>query len=101
VQDGEVFRNGIPFDRLNTAQQIEIAVEVAKLRAGRLGVICVDGMEALDPERYGEFSRQVIASGLQVFVTRATEGPFEVRATDANMVTTATRPADAGPKNHP
>ncbi|MFM2091063.1 MAG: Bordetella phage vB BbrM [Planctomycetota bacterium] len=82
VQDGEVYRNGIPFDRLNTAQQIEIAVEVARLRAGRLGVICVDGMEALDPERYAEFGRQVLASGLQVFVTRADAGEFQVRTTN-------------------
>jgi recombinational DNA repair ATPase RecF len=57
-------------------------VEVAKLRAGRLGVICVDGMEALDPERYAEFGRQVLASGLQVFVTRADAGEFQVRTTN-------------------
>jgi ABC-type cobalamin/Fe3+-siderophores transport system ATPase subunit len=82
VVDGEVYRGGIPFDRLNTAQQIEIAVELAKLRAGKLGVICVDGMEALNPERYEEFRRQVLASGLQMFVTRATDGPFQVQTTN-------------------
>lgn len=82
VQDGEIYRNGVPFDRLNTAQQIEIAVEVAKLRAGKLGVICVDGMEALDPDHYAEFGRQVLASGLQVFITRAAEGAFTVRTTN-------------------
>ena len=81
VHDGEVYRDGIPFDRLNTAQQIEIAVELARLRAGKLGVICVDGMEALDPDRYAEFCRQMLASGLQMFLTRATSGTFEVKTT--------------------
>ena len=83
VVDGEVMRHGIPFDRLNTAQQIEIAVELAKLRAGKLGVICVDGMEALNPERYDEFRKQILTSGLQMFVTRATDGPFQVQTTNA------------------
>lgn len=70
VEDGEIYRDGVPFDRLNTAQQVQIAVEVAKLRAGELGIICVDGLEVLDESTFGAFREAAIESGLQMFVTR-------------------------------
>lgn len=70
VVDGEIMRNGVHFDRLNTAQQVEIAVAIAKLRSGDLGVICVDGIELLDSESYDAFKQQAQESGLQLFVSR-------------------------------
>lgn len=78
VEDGEIFRGGVQFDRLNTAQQVEIAVEIAKLRAGELGVICCDGLELLDSERYAEFQKQTIASGMQMFITRVSDDAFTI-----------------------
>lgn len=73
VRDGEITRDGVAFDRLNTAQQVQIAVEVAKLRAGSLPVVCVDGIELLNTPSYEEFRRQAMASGLQMFVSRVTD----------------------------
>jgi hypothetical protein len=78
VRDGSIFRHGVIFDRLNTAQQVEIAIEIAKKRASELGVICVDGLELLDSRHFAEFKKQVMSSGLQLFVTRVTDGDFEV-----------------------
>lgn len=75
VVAGEITRDGIPFDRLNTAQQVSIAVEIAKLRAGALGVVCVDGIELLNTESYEAFRAQALASGLQMFVSRVTDDP--------------------------
>jgi len=80
VEDGRVMRHGIPFDRLNTAQQVDIAVEVAKLRAGELGLILVDGIEALSSQTFAAFRDKAIASGLQMFVSRVTEGELGLRA---------------------
>lgn len=80
VADGEIMRGGILFDRLNSAQQVEIAVEVAKLRAGKLGVICVDGLELLDAAHFAEFRKQAEASGMQLIVTRATDGELVVES---------------------
>lgn len=74
VVDGEIQRDGVAFDRLNTAQQVQIAVEVAKLRAGTLGVICVDGLELLDSTTFEAFREQALASGLQMFVSRVSDG---------------------------
>ena len=78
VIDGRVFRNGIEFDRLNTAQQVEIAVEIAKLRAGELGLICVDGLELLDHEAYDAFRVHAATSGLQMIVSRVGDGPLKI-----------------------
>lgn len=81
VVEGEIIRNGVPFDRLNTAQQVDIAVEIAKLRAGELGLVCVDGAELLDSKAFEEFKNKSLASGLQLFVTRVADGEFGVKST--------------------
>lgn len=82
VRDGDVFRNGVQFDRLNTAQQVDIAVEIAKLRAGELGVCCVDGIELLDSGAFDEFRERALDSGLQLFVSRVTDDAFQINITD-------------------
>lgn len=78
VQDGEIYRDNVPFDRLNTAQQVQIAVDIARLRAGDLGIICVDGLEALDDATFAAFRTAAIESGLQMFVTRVGNGELDV-----------------------
>jgi DNA repair exonuclease SbcCD ATPase subunit len=78
VKDGEIFRDGVPLDRLNTAQQVDVAVEVAKLRAGGLGVICVDGIELLDTGAYEAFRDRALESGLQMFVSKVTDDEFSI-----------------------
>lgn len=80
--DAEILRSGIPLDRLNTAQQTEIAIEVAKLRAGTLGFVCVDGLELLDTETYQSFQEQAIKSNLQFFVTRVSDGELAITPTN-------------------
>lgn len=78
VVDGELVRDGIPFDRLNTAQQVTIAVEIAKLRAGDLAVCCVDQLELLDTATFEAFRDKAVESGLQLFVTRVKDEDFAV-----------------------
>lgn len=80
VKDGEIYRDGVVFDRLNTAQQVWIAVEIAKLRSGDLQVCCVDGIELLDPAAFEEFKEQSLASGMQMFVSRVTDEEFNVKS---------------------
>lgn len=73
ITDGEIFFDGVAFDKLNTAKQIAIAIEVAKLRTKDLKLICVDGLERFDTQTYNEFKKQSIASGLQMIVTRVSD----------------------------
>lgn len=80
VRDGEIFFNGVVFERLNSAEQVKVAVELAKLRAGTLGLVCVDGIERLDPEAFAAFKEQALASGVQMVVTRVGDSPFTVES---------------------
>lgn len=82
VRDGEIFRGGVPFDRLNTAQQVEVAVGIAKLRAGDLGVVCVDRIESLDESNLEELRQQMAEEGLQMFVTRVGGEEFAISTQD-------------------
>ena len=79
VRDGEVFRDGVPFDRLNTAQRVGIAFEIAKLRAGDLRLVCLDGMELLDQDSLEELRKQAQAGDVQVFITRVQGEEFAVQ----------------------
>lgn len=80
VVDGELFRAGVPFDRLNTAQRVEIAVEIAKLRSGSLKVCCVDGIECLDADTLAALREGTLAAGLQLFVSKVADQPFGLAA---------------------
>lgn len=82
VLDGEIYREGVQFDRLNTAQQVDIAVEIAKLRAADLGIVCVDRIECLDAASLEEFKRRALESGLQLFVTRVSDDNFAIETCD-------------------
>jgi hypothetical protein len=78
VKDGEIYCENIVFDKLNTAEQVKIAVEVAKLRASELGIICVDGIERLDHDTFNEFRHKAIESGLQMIVTRVGDSELNI-----------------------
>ena len=80
VRGGDIFFFGVPFERLNSACQVAVAVELAKLRAGKLGIVCVDGIERLDPEAFHAFKQAAINSGVQMVVTRVGDTPFTVES---------------------
>ena len=82
VRDGEIYRNDVAFDRLNTAQQVDVAVEIAKLRAAELGCICVDRIECLDSASLEAFKVAAIASGLQLFITRVSDDEFAIETSN-------------------
>lgn len=78
IRDGEIYRDGVMFDRLNTAQRVGIAFDIAKLRAGNLRLCCLDGMELLDSNSLAEIQKQASDSDMQVFVTRVKDEEFSV-----------------------
>jgi len=79
IVDGQIEVGGIPLHRLNKAKQVQLALNLARLRAGELGLVCVDGMEALDPETFAAFEVMAANTGLQFIVSRVTSGPLTVR----------------------
>ena len=73
IHEGEIFVDDIPYERLNTAKQLEIALEVAKLRAGKLNLICVDGIEVFDSKTLATFKELAQKTDHQYFLTRVTD----------------------------
>ena len=80
TMDGEVFirkaglAEPIPFDSENTQNQYMLALKIASLGAGSLGLMCVDGAEAIVGENFEAFKRACVDSGFQVIATRAEAG---------------------------
>ena len=65
---------------MNSARQIEVAFQVAKLRAGKVGLIVADGLERFDEETYRTFEAAAASAGLQFVVGRVGQGELSVRA---------------------
>jgi len=78
VVNGEVWRDGVIFDDLNTAQQVDIAIQIASLRAGELAIACIDNFEMLSPRAFDEFKIRAEELGLQLFVTRVSDGALSI-----------------------
>lgn len=75
VHDGELFVDGIPYATVNESRRIRIAIDIARLRSGQLGLLAVDGMERLDSASFELFRQEAEASGLQLIVARVTDEP--------------------------
>jgi energy-coupling factor transporter ATP-binding protein EcfA2 len=73
VREGEIYLDGVAFERVNTANQIHFAIELAKLRAGKLKLVVVDGLERMDSSFFAEFEQAAKATDLQWIVTRVTD----------------------------
>ena len=73
IKGGVVHVDGVPWERVNRARQIQVSCEVAALRAGKLGLVVVDNMEALDSKSWAEWEAAARAAGLQVVAARVTE----------------------------
>jgi len=78
IRDGDLYVDGLPFDRVNESRRVRLAIEIAKLRAGELGLVAVDGLECLDPETYQRFRKEAEASGMQFVVARVSDGPLAI-----------------------
>ncbi|UIS74656.1 ATPase [Morganella phage Mecenats66] len=78
VVNGDIFYNGVIFDRLNTQKQVELAIEIALLRAKDLGIMCVDGLELMDTEKYTLLTDKLREHDIQFFTTRVNDGDFQI-----------------------
>lgn len=78
IRDGDIYVGGIPFDRVNESKRIRLAIEIAKLRAGSLGLVAVDGLERLDEKTFAAFKKEAAKSRLQFVISRVSEGPLAI-----------------------
>jgi flagellar biosynthesis GTPase FlhF len=79
--EGKVIKvGGVPFEQLNMQQRIDIAVQVAVLRAkgSRLPVVFIDGAEALDQAHFEALAARLEKEGVQAFIARVEDSEFTV-----------------------
>lgn len=79
IRDGELYVDGIPFERLNSQKRVEIAVEVAEMLAGDLGLVIVDDLELLDRDHFESLVARLEASPLTAIVTRVAQDGSPLR----------------------
>ncbi len=76
-EGGEVYyqpgdlESPIPFDVVNTQKKYMLALRIASLGAGALGLMCIDGAESIVGEDWTAFEKACLESGFQVIATRA------------------------------
>lgn len=80
IRDGQIYVNDIVFDRLNESQKVGLAIDIAKLRAGSLELIIVDGMERLDSKTFAQLEKAMKKESAQFILTRVSDGAFSVEA---------------------
>ena len=78
VKEGEIYFEGVPWPHLEESRRVWLAVQIAQLRSGELGLICIDGLERLDGERFASFVESLLATGAQLIGARVTEGELAV-----------------------
>ena len=55
ITDNGLLVDGRGFDLLSGQEQVDVAIGIAKAMAGKLKIVCVDGIEKLDDESYTLF----------------------------------------------
>jgi len=80
IQDGEILVDGVPFDRVNEARRIQVAIEVARLRAGDLPLVLIDDAEHFDSVNMEKFRAAAARAGLQIVAARVSNEDLTVRA---------------------
>ena len=79
----DLYLDGIAYERLNTAKQIELSVRLAALRAGNSGLVVVDHGEALDSASREALKAAADACGIQLLVAIVSDGPLTVETLPA------------------
>lgn len=82
IRDGDIFIEGVEWVLVNTAKRMDVAIQLAELRAGKVGLICVDGIERLEEDSQRLFVERALNSGHQYIVTEAVPGDLDIAAVD-------------------
>jgi DNA repair exonuclease SbcCD ATPase subunit len=80
IQEGEILVDGVPFDKVNEARRIQIALEVARIRAGDLPLVLVDDAEHFDSINMDRFRKAAAKAGLQIVAAKVADSDLTVAA---------------------
>ncbi|HNX38310.1 MAG TPA: hypothetical protein PKI15_08135 [Candidatus Cloacimonadota bacterium] len=71
--------DGIPYDRLNKASQIKIAMALAQQNMGKFRFAIIDGAEALDAESMEFMRQEAEAADIQLIVLEVSDGDLQIK----------------------
>jgi hypothetical protein len=74
VEDGELVFNGAKWDCMSGADQLRVAVAIARKINPNCGFVLLDKLEQMDMETMQEFGEWLETEGLQVIATRVSTG---------------------------
>jgi len=92
IVDGVIHQNGVPWPRINTGEQVKIAINLAKLRAKDLPLVPIDNIECLDGPTLEAFRKNAPKSGLQFIITKVRQDPND---RTPGLTITTDEPAEA------
>lgn len=78
INDGEIYLNEVPFDRLNTQQQMDLAITIAEKLPAQLDLCLIDGFERFDSEHQRLFEERSRTSPLQFVTASVSDGDLRV-----------------------
>lgn len=91
IRDGELYFEGIAFERVNTAKRVKVAIrlaiERAVAKAAGVPLIVVDGLECLDDATFAAFLEVAPETGAQLICSRVSDGPLTVKTYEPNPET--------------
>ncbi len=76
----EIFLDGVRLDALSGAEQLDLAIEIARRANAKSKILVCDGLERLDPEQFDRFVRKATAGGYQLLGTRVSSGDLVIEA---------------------
>lgn len=77
--DGNITINAIPIKNLSTAEQLDLAIDIARTTAGELKVICIDKFESMDSETQERFMQKTENDGFTYCITKVTNGDLTIK----------------------
>lgn len=81
--DGDNIKfGGVEIDNLATSEQMQLALKIAKVHAGKVKVICVDRFESLDPDARRVLFNTSAIDEFEYFVTEVTAGDLALSCTE-------------------
>lgn len=70
IEGNDIFIGGVNVDNLSASEQLKFGLQIARSLNRQFGIICIDGVESLDKETFGEFLKEVENDDNQYFVSR-------------------------------
>jgi hypothetical protein len=80
IEGDEVLLDGKRLDALCGAEQLKLAVEIARRANARTKILVCDGLERLDPDQAEAFVHHATRDGYQLIATRVDRGDVHIEA---------------------